>query len=51
MKHINMTKIQNRLRNIHAVFEAKMAEKAHEYCVEHIAFCVKNRSSRSGHAA
>jgi hypothetical protein len=24
----------NGLRNIHAHFQAKMAEKAHEYCVE-----------------
>ncbi|MFM2399991.1 MAG: hypothetical protein RL341_2148 [Pseudomonadota bacterium] len=51
MKPIHVTKIQNRLRNIHAGFEEKVAEKAHEYCVEHVLSCPKNRLSRSKHAA
>jgi hypothetical protein len=51
MKPFRVTKIQNKLRNIHAGFEAKMAGKAHEYCVERALPCLKSRFSRSQHAA
>jgi hypothetical protein len=29
--------VENRLRIIHALFQAKMAGKAHGYCVKHLA--------------